>query len=104
MGGAVEEGPVRQVGFARLLDVVPELADGLSERGIAVVGNSARAAVLAVSPGRWEPDTGAPGLLGYIVVSGFVLRKVTIGEAAACEVLGTGELLRPHDDPTAFGL
>lgn len=103
-GPVVEEGTVRQVGFVRLIDAVPELADGLSERDLAVARDSARAAVLAVSPGPWEPDTNFPGLLGYIVVSGFVLRTVTIAETPACEVLGPGDLLRPHDDPTAFGL
>jgi CRP/FNR family cyclic AMP-dependent transcriptional regulator len=104
MEGAVQEVTVRQVGFARLLDVVPELADGLSEKARTVIRDRARVAVLDISPGPWEPDSAVPGLLAYIVVSGFLLRRVTIAETAACEVLGPGDLLRPHDDPTAFGL
>jgi CRP-like cAMP-binding protein len=86
-----------------LLDAVPELADGLSERAREVARESARVAVLNISPGRWEPAP-VPGFLGYIVVSGFLLRRVTIRDTPACEVLGQGAFLRPHDDPTAFGL
>jgi CRP-like cAMP-binding protein len=103
MGGAVQEATVRQVGFVRLIDAVPELADGLSERAIAIARGSARAPVLAISPGAWQPEE-VPGLLGYIVVSGFLLRRLTIGDTRACEVLGPADVLRPHDDPTAFGL
>jgi hypothetical protein len=87
------------------MDLVPELADDLSPRAAEVARQTAAASVMTMPAGIWEPDVvAAPGLLGYMVVSGYLLRKVTLQGTAASELLGRGDLLRPHDDPAADGL
>jgi hypothetical protein len=95
----------RSGAIVRLLDVVPELADDLSPRAAELAGQTAAAAVMTMPAGVWEPDAVAtPGLLGYMVVSGYLLLKVTLHGTAASELLGRGDLLRTHDDPAADGL
>src|SRR5712671_2171619 len=111
MAAPVEHGrrmgvPVERSGaLVRLMDLVPELADGLSPRAAEVARQTAAASVMTMPAGIWEPDpVAAPGLLGYMVISGYLLRKVTLHGTAASELLGRGDLLRPHDDPAADGL
>jgi CRP/FNR family cyclic AMP-dependent transcriptional regulator len=91
--------------FVRLLDAVPELADGLSPGAAQRARQTAIATVISIPVGTWEPDAVAgPGLLGYLVVSGYLLRTVTLHGTAASELLGRGDLLRADDDPEAEGL
>jgi CRP-like cAMP-binding protein len=95
----------RNSGLVRLLDVVPELADEMSPRAAELARQTATAAVVTVPAGVWEPDARAAlGLLGYLVISGYLLRRVTLHGTAASELLGRGDLLRAHDDPAADGL
>jgi CRP/FNR family cyclic AMP-dependent transcriptional regulator len=91
--------------FVRLLDAIPELADGLSPGATEWARRTAVGAVIAIPAGTWKPDAvAAPGLLGYVVVSGYLLRTVTLHGTAASELLGRGDLLRADDDPAADGL
>jgi CRP-like cAMP-binding protein len=95
----------RNTGFVRLLDVVPELADGMSPRAAHLARQTAAASVVRVPAGVWEPNAGAAhGLLGYLVISGYLLRRVTLHGTPASELLGRGDLLRADDDPAADGL
>jgi CRP/FNR family cyclic AMP-dependent transcriptional regulator len=95
----------RNTGLVRLLDVLPELADGMPPRAAGVARQTAAAVVVTVPAGVWEAGAvGAPGLLGYLVISGYLLRRVTVHGTPASELLGRGDLLHAHDDPASDGL
>jgi len=49
------------------------------------------------SPGEWqvpEPEDAA-GVLGLLVLEGLLVRWVSVGGVRCCEILGTGDVLRP---------
>jgi DNA-binding transcriptional ArsR family regulator len=83
----------------RLLDVASDLADALPEgtrdfaRGALVVEGADFAA------GPWSPPP-RDGLLGLLVLDGFLIRRVILGGAGAAELLGPGDFLNPWDEGT----
>jgi CRP/FNR family cyclic AMP-dependent transcriptional regulator len=84
-----------------LLDADPDLAAGLPEDDLDTARRRAVAAVLEVDRPKW--DTGAvsamaeDGWLGLFVIDGLMVRRVTVGKRAACELFGPGDLIRPWD-------
>ena len=68
---------------------------------------------MAVRGPTWDPTelsrTADAGWLGWLVVSGVLIRMVDVGGRTACEVLGPGDLIRPWDadgeyEPIVVGL
>lgn len=84
-----------------VLDADPDLAAGLSEDDARAASRRAVAAVIEVEPPGW--DTGAVrasargGWLGLLVIDGLLIRRVTVGKRAACELFGPTDLVRPWD-------
>jgi CRP/FNR family cyclic AMP-dependent transcriptional regulator len=82
---------------ARLLDLDPELADGLSDSDRTAATARLLAGVYELEPGPWtirEPAT-ERGAYGLLVVDGLVALRTSIAERATLELVGPGDLLQP---------
>jgi hypothetical protein len=84
-----------------LLDEDPDLAVGIPEAELPAARLRAVAPVIDVAPSTWDTEevsASADGSwLGLIVLDGVLLRRVTVGSRAACELCARGDLLRPWD-------
>src|SRR4051812_2878524 len=84
-----------------LLDLDPDLGDGLDERRTELARQHLVVRLERVDAGTWSPEAdvfGARGGLGLLVVDGLALRRVSLGPRSAAELLGPCELLRPWED------
>lgn len=84
-----------------LLDADPDLAAGVPADDLEAARRRAVAAVVDVGPPNWDPRplsaVAEPGWLGLFVIDGLMLRRVTVGKRAVCELFGPSDLLRPWD-------
>lgn len=84
-----------------LLDADPDLAAGVPADDLEAARRRAVAAVVEVGPPEWDPRAvsamAEPGWLGLFVIDGLMIRRVTVGKRAACELFGPSDLLRPWD-------
>ena len=82
----------------RVLDEDPDLARWLTPSEAAVARRHAVATLLTVERGTWSAEEEAAHArthLGLLILGGFVVREVAIGESSCCELLGRGDLVRP---------
>lgn len=85
----------------RLLDVRPELGQGLDARDVAPAQHHVVARTVDLRPGRWIPPalpSGRADHLALLVVDGILARTVTLAGRTAIELVGDEDLLRPWDD------
>jgi len=84
-----------------LLDVDPDLAAGLDGTELQAARRLAVAATMDVNTAGWDLEelrrTATDGWLGLFIVHGLMIRRVTVGKRAACELFGPGDLIRPWD-------
>jgi CRP/FNR family cyclic AMP-dependent transcriptional regulator len=84
-----------------LLDVDPDLAEGLAPDALAVARRHAVARTTVVEPGLWTPsDLEAAHRhpsIGLYIVEGLLTREVQFAGRATAELLGTGDVIRPWD-------
>ncbi len=84
-----------------LLDADPDLGAGLEEHELEVARRRAVAAVIEVENSEWDPtritEVGKEGWLGLFLIDGLLIRRVKVGNRAACELFGPGDLIRPWD-------
>lgn len=84
-----------------LLDADPDLAAGLDPTDLQAARRLAVAAIMDLTTSGWDLDevrrTATDGWLGLLVVHGLMIRRVTVGKRAACELFGPGDLVRPWD-------
>jgi CRP/FNR family cyclic AMP-dependent transcriptional regulator len=88
-----------------LLDVEPELGEGLNPHE-----RAAAARVLAVSshvlePGPWEPHEELGDIhpvVGLLLVDGMLTRDLEFAGRTTTELFGAGDILRPWDDDVAL--
>lgn len=84
-----------------LLDTDPDLAGGLDAAELEVARRQAVATVIELEASNWNPNkidkAGKEGWLGLFLVDGLMIRRVTVGNRAACELFGPGDLIRPWD-------
>lgn len=83
-----------------VLDADPELRHAVApdERGLA--GAHARARVLTVPAGRWNPlPADGRGGFGLLVVDGLLTRSAKLLGRTSLELIGTEDLIRPWDEP-----
>jgi CRP-like cAMP-binding protein len=87
-----------RVRFARVLEEDPGLGESLDATQLASATEVARAAVIQLSPGEWQPETWPTSVrngFGLLVLDGLLLRRVRLGDRVGVELLSTGDLLRP---------
>ncbi len=90
----------------RVLDVDPELGEGLDPARFERARLSSLARVHHLQAGEWQdtewPEDAASGF-GLLLLDGLLVRHVTIAGREAAELLAAGDLLRPwqSDDETA---
>lgn len=83
---------------ARLLDLDPELADGLRGGRRVAAAESLLVGTASVGRGSWAPPAdalGAAGGLGLLVTEGVLVRAAGVGARRSAELIGPGDLLRP---------
>ena len=84
---------------ARVLDRDPELGRGLEADDFALAARQLVARTSPLEPGEWTGPWGGEddpdGSIGALVLDGLMLRVQRIGNVAAAELLGSGDILRP---------
>lgn len=83
-----------------VLDHDPDLGRGLDPARHAAALRDARAAVLEVKSGAWNPDALPASVrsgIGLLVLDGAVVRRLGHRRRGGAELLGPGDLLRPWD-------
>jgi CRP/FNR family transcriptional regulator, cyclic AMP receptor protein len=91
-------GPQRSV---VLLDVDPDLGEGLDPTQLRVARQRSAVPVIDVEPPRWDTTSicarAEEGWLGLWLVDGLLIRRVSVGTRLAGELFGPGDLVRPWD-------
>lgn len=85
--------------YCYLLDADPDLADAFDLRTRIVVRQVATAATIELPAGSEHLDRGAsadPAGLGLLLLDGILTLEVGVGDRAAAELLGPGDLLQPR--------
>lgn len=87
----------------QLLDLDPDLAEGLSAEERAIAARALPVPVASLRKGPWHPNGGPPepGQLAYLIVDGLLVRRIEVGAGSSIELLGRGELLRPWQEDTS---
>ncbi len=89
-----------------VLDVDPDLGIGLAEPDFEAARRRAVATVVELRRPSWDPSQmraqADDGWLGLFVVDGLMIRRVSLGKRAACELFGPTDLIRPWDTDGEF--
>jgi CRP/FNR family cyclic AMP-dependent transcriptional regulator len=88
-----------------LLDIEPELGEGLNPQEREAAGRVLTVPTRALDPGPWRPTEGTAGIapvVGLLIVDGIVTRDLVFAGRTTTELLGAGDLLRPWDDDNQF--
>jgi hypothetical protein len=92
------------VGAVAVIDVDPDLAEGLPPGERDAASRRLVAPCLDLAVGWWEPreiagdvQPGPRHALGVLVVEGLLTRAITLEGRTTGELLGTGDILRPWD-------
>lgn len=84
-----------------LLDADPDLGDGIEAAQHHLARRRAAVAVVEIEPPGWDAspisEEADDGWLGLFLLDGLMIRRVTVGKRAACELFGPGDLVRPWD-------
>ena len=89
----------------RLLEADPDLARNLPPDSLRTLRPTLVADVLELPVGEWKPSHSEPhkGHLGYLLLSGLILRHTRINGSRSGELISRGDLLRPWiEDPISF--
>lgn len=84
----------------RILDVDPDLGEGLGPERFAAARRDFVASAGAVDAGSWEPLRDLPEddrRLGLLVTEGLLLRAVAVADTTCAELVGEGDILRPWE-------
>jgi CRP-like cAMP-binding protein len=89
-------------GLVRVLELDPDLGQGLDASAFATAERELVCDTLAVPRGRWDAEVtwkAVPAELGLLILEGVLARDVRIGRRATLEILGPGDLIRqwPRD-------
>lgn len=84
-----------------VFSIDPDLGGSLGEDDLKRARACARARVFWVKGPSWDPEPvrrrANPQWLGLFVVSGLMMRCVSVGPRSACELFGPGDVVRPWD-------
>jgi CRP/FNR family transcriptional regulator, cyclic AMP receptor protein len=91
--------PAAPPAAVRLADADRRLLYGVPDELLGAARRALVAPLAHLPSGRWEPDRGRrDGWLGLLVLDGLLVRGVEVGGLRCCELLGSGDLLRPWDE------
>jgi hypothetical protein len=90
------------VGAVAVIEVDPDLAEGLPLAEREAASRRLMAPVFELAVGCWVPEerdenTGRQHALGVLVVEGLLTRAITLEGRTTGELLGSGDVLRPWD-------
>ncbi len=84
-----------------LLDIDPDLGDGLAPEALVVARRHAVARTHTIDPGAWNPEDLEGSFehpaIGFYVVDGLLTREIHFAGRSTAELLGAGDILRPWD-------
>jgi CRP/FNR family cyclic AMP-dependent transcriptional regulator len=89
-----------------IFDEDPELAEALPVTDQAAARRLLWAPLITAEKGAWRPPDEPQGMsLGLLVLDGALTRTISVDSGSACELLGSGDLIRPWDEdkPTDMG-
>jgi CRP/FNR family cyclic AMP-dependent transcriptional regulator len=88
-----------------VLDVDPELGQGLAPDQLAAARAVAITTVVTLPRGAWRPPAraGAGGHLGLLVLDGLLTRTIGLLGRTSMQLLGAEDLVRPWDDDGSIG-
>jgi CRP-like cAMP-binding protein len=82
-----------------VLERDPELGEGLEPERFAVALARSQAGTIRIPRGPWVPPASWPAKIregpGLLVLDGFMLRRVVVGDRASGELLSAGDIMRP---------
>ncbi len=98
--------PVAEAGeFVLILEEEPDLATGLSAEDRLVATRAFQARVIVANRPRWDPPLFDPATTyGLLLLDGLLGRRLRLGPAVGTELLSAGDILRPWDEPTLWGM
>jgi CRP-like cAMP-binding protein len=88
-----------------LLEVDPDLGDGLNPQEHAAAERVLAVPVRSLEPGTWDPHEDFADIrpvVGVMIVEGILTRDIVFAGRTTTELLGAGDLLRPWDDDEQF--
>ena len=88
------------MGAVAVIDVDPDLAEGLPPAERETASRRLIAPTTDLSVGTWIPEegeVGPPRAVGMLVLGGLLTRSVTLEGRTTGELLGAGDVLRPWD-------
>ena len=88
-----------------LLDVDPELGEGLAGAELEAAGRAVVVQVRALEAGSWDPHTEdwpSVASVGMLMLDGVATRDIAFAGRTTTELLGAGDVLRPWEDDVQF--
>jgi hypothetical protein len=88
-----------------LLDVEPDLAEGLNPQELAAAARVLAVPSHVLEPGAWDPHEelgGVHPVVGLLLIDGMVTRDLLFAGRTTTELLGAGDVMRPWDDDVGF--
>ena len=88
-----------------LLDVEPELGEGLNPQERAAAARVLAVPLYVLDPGPWDPRAelgDVHPVVGILLVDGMLTRDLRFAGRTTTELLGAGDILRPWDDDVPF--
>ena len=77
-----------------LVDLDPDLFRGLGPRELMRI-REVGTPVVELEAGEWEPPYSADAGLGLLILDGLLMRRMSLGNDVATELVGPGDLIRP---------
>jgi len=79
----------------RLLEADPDLAEQLPAEPRRQATQHIQVRTLRVPTGAWEPPEIPAGAVGLLMLSGLIVRRVSLGRSGSTELLGPSDVIRP---------
>jgi CRP/FNR family transcriptional regulator, cyclic AMP receptor protein len=95
----VSNDPVQRTRLVRILHEDPDLARRIDERDVMLAARQTVGTLEEVPVGDWSPATLNQGksLYGGLVLSGLLVRELSVAGGTSAELLGAGDLVLPLD-------